>query len=492
MNRILSSMVVSVVLAGCPKPGTPEPASGGTTTEVETPPTMDTDAPPMVAEPEPEPAMSSEQVQAALTRAVGTLTLGTPEAATRALVDLEAIASLDDAEPLAFYNLGLAYDLLDRQDDAERAYDVAIEATPPIAQAFLGKAVLLERQDRMSEALSTYAAGIEADDTNMELRSAYIGALRRAGKLEKAITQAKAALAFNSKSLEVYNDLGLVYMDQGDLSMARFVYLKALTLEGAKSNASIRTNFGWALYLSGEPVRGRLQMEESYKLDATNLRTLVYLSHLYMDDRNYTDAVPLLKEAYKQEPTNFGIILNLGIANRGIGNLEEAKRMYELAMQEKPTDPAPFLNMGVLLGDYFKDYDGAVAAFNSYLERGGKEVDTVEQYIEDVNKEKARAEKQKQREAERQRRAAEKAERERLLKEAAEKEAAEKEAAGPTPTPPNDSSGTDEAGGGDTPASPTPEPAAPPSEQPSEEPPPSPAPEEPSEDSGDDNPWGQQ
>jgi len=408
------------VLAGCPpKQTTPEPAV--TTTEPSTPE-------PAVTEPEPEPEparLSPEEVRRRLDDAVATLTIGTPDAARRAFGILDQIARRDATNPYVFYNLGLAHDILGESAQARRAYEQAIELDPKLGRAYLGLGVLLEQDGKTRDAIATYRKGIEADEADMELRSAVIGALRRQGRLDEAITEAKAALAYNSKSLPVYNDLGLVYIEKGDLSMARFVYLKALSQEGAKNNAPIRTNLGWTLYLSEEPLQARRQLEESYKLDNRYLPTLIYLSHLYLDDHNYTDAVPLLEEALSQEPDNYGVMVNLGVAYRGVGKLEQSKAMYQKAMDARPAEADPYLNMGVLLGDHFKDYDAAIQAFDTYLDKGGSQKELVSGYIDEVEKEKKRAERQKQREEERKKREAEKAERERLLREAEARKQAE-------------------------------------------------------------------
>lgn len=432
MRQVLALSLVAVGLMGCPpKPGPVEPAVGGTTTTpTQETPTV-TEAPP----PEPVPSgLSPKELRRRLDDAVATLTIGSPESARRALGILDQIARQDPSNPYVFYNLGLAHDRVGESAQAERAYEQAISLDPKFARAYLGLGVLEEKAGRRRDAIASYRKGIEADQDDMELRSAVIGALRRDGKLTQAVDEAKRALAFNSKSLPVYNDLGLVYIAKNDLSMARFVYLKALSLEGAKNNAPIRTNFGWTLYLNDEPLLARRQLEESYKLDNRYLPTLIYLSHLYLDDHNYGDAIPLLQEALRQEPENYGVMVNLGIAHRGVGAKEESKKMYELAMRTRPDAADPYLNMGVLLGDYFKDYPGAVEAFDAYLKKGGTEKELVAGYVADVEKEQKRAERKKEKEAERKKREAEKAERERLLREAEEKKAREGGGA-PAPAP---------------------------------------------------------
>lgn len=419
------SLAAALALSACGKKPAPEvPVTTPTAAEPATPaPGETTEAP----SPEPtRPAVSEAQLRRRVDEAVSQLTVGTPEAARRAFTVLDELARRDGSNAYVFFNLGVAHTQLGERAQAERAFSKAIELDPTLGRAYLGLGALLEQDNRTSAAADWYRKGIKADDDDMELRSALIGMLRRQGRLDDAVKEAKAALAFNSKSLPIYNDLGLVYVEKGDLSMARFVYLKALgQVEGSKNNASIRCNFGRTLYLDGDVLQARLQLEEAYKLDERYLPTLVYLSAIYLDDRNFVDAIPLLEEAQRQEPDNYGVTLNLGIAYRGVKRLDEAKRTYERALEIRPAAADPWLNLGVLQGDYFKDYDAAISAFNTYLEKGGAESELVNEYIEDVEKERKRADRAKQKEADRKKREQERLERERLLKEAEAKSGSE-------------------------------------------------------------------
>jgi Flp pilus assembly protein TadD len=422
------TLVASLALVGCGKKPAPEaPVSTPTVVQPDPSASDATDAP--RSKPD-EPAISEAQLRRRVDEAVGQLTVGTPDAARRALDVLELVAQKDARNAYVFFNMGVAHTQLGALTQAERAFTKAIEIDPGLGRAYMGLGVVLEQQDRSAGAADWYRKGIKADDDDMELRSALIGLLRRQGRLDSAIAEARAALAINSKSLPIYNDLGLVYIDKGDLSMARFVFLKALgQVEGAKNNASIRANFGRALYLDDDPMQARRQLEEAYKLDQRYLPTLVYLSRTYLDDRNFADAIPLLEEAQRQEPDNFGVTLNLGIAYRGVNRLEDAKRTYQKALEIQPSSPDPWLNIGVLEGDYFKNYAAATAAFQTYLDNGGTEKERVTGYIEDIEKEQTRAARQKEKDAERQKREKERLERERLLREAEKK-------AGGAPTPP--------------------------------------------------------
>jgi tetratricopeptide (TPR) repeat protein len=365
--------------------------------------------------------------------AVAQLTIGTPDAARRAAALLEEAARRDPKNPWIYYNLGVAREQLGELAPAEAAFREAVSLDPKMGSAWMGLGLVAEKRGDSSGAIRQYRDGVAQDPEDMELRSALVGALRRAGRGEEAIAEAKSALAFNNKSLAIFNDLGLVYLERGELPMAQFVFQKALDqVDGARNSALIRSNYGWALYLDGKRIQARGQLEQAYRIDGTYLPALVYLAHFYLDDRNYADAVPLLEAARKQEPDNAGILLNLGIAYRGIGRLEDARRTYERALEVGRGSPEPLLNLGVLYADYLKDYPKALDAFGRYISQRGVESALAQTYIDGVQKEQLRLERQRERDEERKKREQERLERERLLREGE---------GGKPPAPPPDGGG---------------------------------------------------
>jgi tetratricopeptide (TPR) repeat protein len=410
MRWVWIGVLAPSLLAGCPKKGAPtgtgEPsptvASEG---QAEGTASAQTSAP---------SAADRRQV----TDAVAKLTIGTPEAARQARDQLMKAAQRDPQNALIHFNLGVAHEQLGALSDAERSFRQAVGLDPKLARAYLGLGLLLEKQGQSRRAVQEYRNGVSANEEDMDLRAALIGALRRSGETQQAIAEAKTALAFNNKSLPVFNELGLVYLDTGQLPLAQFVYQKALSaVDGARTSALIRSNYGWTFYRDAQPIKARVQLEEAHRLDPKYLPALVYLSHLYIDDRNYEGALPLLEEAKRQEPDNYDILLNLGIAYRGVGRHQEAKQAYERAL-EVGGRPEPLMNLGILYGDYLKDYPKALEAFRNYISRGGAQKELAQSYIQGVEREQLRVQRQRERDEERKKREQERLERERLLQEA--------------------------------------------------------------------------
>ncbi len=371
---------------------------------------------------------------------------------TRADLD-DAAASLKQALSLepdrldAKLNLGVAMHLQGDLSGARTQYEGVLASHPGEERAWLYLGDVKAKQGDMSGAAATYREGLQQLPESMPLHVALIGVLRNQGRPNEAITAAKTALAVNSNAIDVYNNFGLAYMDLGNLTLARFIFQKALqSVPNADDNAYIHCNLGWVAYLDGDVYLATQELQRAVELDPELVPALVYLSRIYMDDKNFADTISLLETAASLTPDNADVQITLGVAYRGVGRLDEAEKAYRKALALDPGNPAPHFNLGVLLGDYRKDYDAAIAEFTTYVSAGGEKAELAQEYISEVEKEKKRAEKRAQAQAEKAKRDAERAEKKRLLEEA------EKNKKDPAP---EEGAPVD---GGDTPAEPEPAP----------------------------------
>jgi cytochrome c-type biogenesis protein CcmH/NrfG len=254
-------------------------------------------------------------------------------------------------------------------------------------------------------------------------------------------------------------------------------------------------------------------LKKAVELDPELVPALIYLSKLYMEDRNYTDTIELLERAAAKAPDNHGVQMNLGVAYRGLGRLEEAARAYQTAIALDSENYDPYYNLGILYGDYTKEYDKAIESFEMYVNSKSEGNEIAEEYLAAISLEKQRAEKRRLAAEKRKKREAERAERKRLLEEEKAREAAEEAKAPPEPEPEpivepaqeqpvEETAPTDEAGPGmgEAPSpEPEPNPTPTPEEPPAAEPVPEPTESSPdnvpetdnsTQDPEEEDPWG--
>lgn len=481
--RLVTLLLLS---SGCTKTGTvealPEPAP---TTEAPPP------DPGAWSQPTPTTTEGATTTSTAATppakddiaKANALLTTKKPSDAQQAANDLRAVVAREPQNAYAHYNLGVAYEILGDQTSARESYLEATRVEPGLGEAWLNLAAMDARSGNYDRAVSRYKLGISHDRENMDLWVGLISALRAQGKLDEAEKEAKAALRINANALNVYNNLGLVYMERGQLDLAYFIVQKAMTtVKGGHENASLHCNLGRIYYLQGKIGDAKLEYNEALKRDDNLVSAMLYLAEIYLNDRNYEDSIPLLEKARSFDPENPDIHMNLGIAYRGVGRYEEAKAAYEMVLRLEPENPEPHVNLGILYGDYMKAYDAAVTEYERYVAMGGPRATEVQGYIEATRKEQERVrkieERKKKAEAEKAKLDAQKRANE---EEQRKQQAPPDGGAPPAPAPDGGATPAPAPDGGAVPA-PAPQGATP---EPTPAPQPTPATPSPT-----DNPWG--
>lgn len=341
--------------------------------------------------------------------AVAMLTTRDPGRARSALELLKPMVSQYPDVAAIPYNMGVAYNILGDDTEARRSWLRATDVDPTFAKAWFNLGALSLGKGNADAALSSFQAGIRQAPTDVDLRVAAISAQRALKRYPEAVAEAKSALQMNSRAIELYNQLALVYLETGQLDLATFMCFKAMeAADGAEKNAQLQANFGTIFLKQGYEGDAVGAFNKALELDPNQLSALQFLSTYYMDNRNYKAAMPLLERIVAQVPLLAGPRINLGIALRGEGRLEEAVSAYNEALRLDPANPEPHRNLAVLYGDYMKAYEQAIGEVEAYRRNGGNQAGDLDAWIAQIKKDKEKADKrQKKEEDERRKRDAE-------------------------------------------------------------------------------------
>lgn len=376
-----------------------------------------------VSAPTEEPSAKLKRVMG---EATALLSTRNPESATLALAQLKGIQA-DNADVAEIpYNMGVAYSLTGDVANARKSFLRATDVDPTLSASWLNLGILAERDGDLDRALQNYRSGLRYAPDDVDLVVAQVGALRKLGRYQEAISESKVALARNATNVNAYNNLGLVYLDQGQFEMAQFVYQKALTsIDGADRNALIHANLGRVYLGQAKTASAKAELERAIALDPDLVPARMAIAQLHLTNRDYQAAAEALEKAKAIEPKNAAIVNNLAIAYRGLGRYEEAQKAYKEALVLDPSNPEPHLNLAVLLADYLKSYDQALLAIEDYRRAGGRNTALASTWGDEILVDKDRFEKEKERKKKRDDAAAKQSERERLAKEHEAREAAE-------------------------------------------------------------------
>jgi tetratricopeptide (TPR) repeat protein len=142
-----------------------------------------------------------------------------------------AVARGAERKQIARLTLATAQQMSGDAKGAEATLRGLLKETPgnPIAMNNLGY-FLLERDDRLNEALDLIQQAVKIDPTNPSYLDSLGWAYYRLGKLNEAETNLKEALRLDSGSGTIQEHLGDVYSKQGKVELARAAWNKAASL----------------------------------------------------------------------------------------------------------------------------------------------------------------------------------------------------------------------------------------------------------------------
>ena len=135
-------------------------------------------------------------------------------------------------------------------------------------------------------AMQYYRAGLRNDSENMQLRSALVSVLRQLGKYDQAVDEAKKALIVNANSLEIYNNLALVYLAQAEagidvptkLALSQFYLERAKGKSGGDQHARVQCNLGRVYEMKGLLFQATAAYQEAMKMDPDLVQCSLYLT----------------------------------------------------------------------------------------------------------------------------------------------------------------------------------------------------------------------
>ncbi len=247
----------------------------------------------------------------------------------------------------------------------------------------------LEDQDAKAKSLAFYAMGIvydlygETDRAIEEFQKSagykdnYAVRLRlgadyaRLGKLQKAIDDLTKALEFDANNVQARYLLALIYSTQKDYDQAAKQYEAILTsfVEAQPENIEIYGYLAQLYYSQKEYDKAVQQFEAVLSLEPDNADVMFLLGALYLEIDNEPKAMEMFEKTLQYDPANDSCLNSLGYlyAEKGI-KLDEAKMMIDQALIIDPRNGAYLDSLGWVYfkqGDYQKALENLSKALSS-------------------------------------------------------------------------------------------------------------------------------
>mgnify|MGYP002362831729 FL=1 len=234
-------------------------------------------------------------------------------------------------------------------EESEKLLKDLISKRPEFDNPYLFLVSIYEKQNRLNEVESLLKKGLEANPRNYQLKVDYGRVLAFLGKEELALQVLNEAREIIDWDPELWNNLGVIYWNLGQVEKAREMYEHSLTL--FPQNPVALANLGAAetslALISGE-VSWLLKAEEHFRkaieYDSNLVNAYNGLGAVHRLSGNLEAAIDYWQKAVTLEPDHKEALFNLGAAyfdrgdkNQALVYLSRYKRLYyqTLSQSEK-------------------------------------------------------------------------------------------------------------------------------------------------------------
>ncbi|HIP21983.1 MAG TPA: tetratricopeptide repeat protein [Rhodobacteraceae bacterium] len=242
-----------------------------------------------------------------------------------------------------------------RSDDSQRLAllyaRLASALQPDNAVALLLIGDILTEQSQFALALKAYDAVPEGNPWVLNAKTGRALNLRQNDDLDGAITTLRAALEIKPDSITLWQSLGDVLRQNGDLTPAREAYTNAIDLLPAPDIPA-----AWQLFYARAVVEHRADnwpaaeadFRQALALNPAQPDALNYLGYSLVDRGEKLDeALGMIEAAVEAKPDSGAIADSLGWVYYRLGRFEDAETAMEIAVKLLPVDP--------ILSDHFGD-----------------------------------------------------------------------------------------------------------------------------------------
>ncbi len=234
-------------------------------------------------------------------------------------------------------------------------FEWAVAVTPENAKAQCNLGILLEAENRLSEAVKHYAEAVRIQPVDPDLRT-YLGVgLARSGNTNAAREHLNLAVAgyldlVRKKPAYVvgFNGIGIALSALAEHRDAADAYAKAVSLK--PESAVYRNNLGVALARIGDLTGAIAEHQEVLRLYPGHPQAACNLGAELVSAGKLAEAIPYLEAAVRWDPKYAEAHSNLGGARARMGDHLAAISHYEDALQLDPRLARTHLNLGISLG----------------------------------------------------------------------------------------------------------------------------------------------
>jgi FOG: TPR repeat len=234
----------------------------------------------------------------------------------------------------AWFNKGIALELIGRHGEAMRSYSKAIEIKPEYYEAWYNKGVGLALVGKYEEAMKAYdnAVVIQPEYYNAWNNKGYI--LNKLGKLEEAIQCYDKAIKIKPEYYDAWYNKGVTLALVGQHEEAIQCYDKAIKIKPEYYDAWY--NKGNALEILGKHEEAIQCYDKVIEIKPEYYDAWYNKGVAFALAGKHEEAIQCYDKVIEIKPEYYNAWNNKGNVLEKLGNLEEAMKCYDKALQIRP------------------------------------------------------------------------------------------------------------------------------------------------------------
>ena len=260
---------------------------------------------------------------------------------------LENFLNLYPEDCYAWNLKGVGYLSLGKNDDALKAFEMAITYNKKNPEYYNNLGVTLEKLRNLSGAVNAYKKAIALRPNYIEPIFNLGNTFKSQGNLESAIEFFNRAIILKPDDDKSYNNLGSVFLQQGKTDRAIEILEKAIEIND--KNALTYNNLGNAFQ---RKLLVNRSIELYYKAISINpnfFQAYNNLGNSFKLKGNLSTSLDMFYKSLSINPNYADAYNNLGTTLKELGKLEEAIKVFKKAIDLKPNFADALSNLAVIM-----------------------------------------------------------------------------------------------------------------------------------------------
>lgn len=215
------------------------------------------------------------------------------------------VATSDSAEAVDHLNLGLLFDSLNKDDEAEQAYKKAVETDPTLVQGWHNLGILASDRGRNDEAEQAYKKAVELDPTLARAWSNLGSLLMGLDRNDEAEQAYRKAVDIEPDDARAWANLAVLLSGLGRKDEAEQAFRSSL--EVVPDDADVHNNLAYLLWELGRFDEAETETKQALELDPKHCYANATLGLILFEKDDLRGGRRRYEKAMEVEPRNLDL-----------------------------------------------------------------------------------------------------------------------------------------------------------------------------------------